>query len=302
MVSREEKLLWAYADLKGEARADAINAMWRRLMEEYQRIPLWPEGEAPGYDPAIPHQLPPSLVLFPVESPKPRGTVLVAPGGGYAIKAPFEGFAVAQRFNELGLNAAVLDYRVAPYRRMDALADAQRALRLLRYRAGEWGLDENHIGMGGFSAGGHLTGMAATHFDMGDPASSDPVERMTDRPDAAILCYGSFSQTTVPSGFGDSPFADGDRPQKIFMSPEKNLRYDGPPFFLWQTNGQDDPRHVLRLAVELTDRGIPFELHCFPMGNHGLGLADGENEAHVRIEHVMHWVELCAEWLESLGF
>ena len=140
MVSREEKLLWAYADLKGEARADAINAMWRRLMEEYQRIPLWPEGEAPGYDPAIPHQLPPSLVLFPVESPKPRGTVLVAPGGGYAIKAPFEGFAVAQRFNELGLNAAVLDYRVAPYRRMDALADAQRALRLLRYRAsdGDW--------------------------------------------------------------------------------------------------------------------------------------------------------------------
>jgi len=302
MVTREEKMLWAFENMQGEERCDAIKAMWCRLMEEYETIPLWPKGETPHYDPAIPDQLEPSIVLFRVESDRPRGTVLVAPGGGFAIKAPFEGFDVARRFNELGLNAAGLDYRLRRYTIRDAVGDAQRALRTLRCHAAEWGLDPDHIGMGGFSAGGMLTGMAATHFDGGDPDSDDPVERMTCRPDAAILCYGAFSSTTVPQSFVTSSFTDPEREEKIYMSPEKNLRHDGPPFFMWQTNMQDDPRHVLRLSIELTDRGIPFELHCFPMGNHGLALADGENEQRVRDPHIMHWIELCAEWLKSLGF
>lgn len=301
MVTHAEKMLWPYKEMRGEERNSAIKEMWCRLMDEYTSIPLWENG-APLYDPAITDQKAPSIVLMKADSPTPRGTVLVAAGGGYVIKSPFEAFTVAEKLVELGLNAAVLDYRIVPYTIRTSIGDAQRALRLMRLNAKEYGIDPDHIGMMGFSAGGHLTGMCATHFDAGDPYSDDPVERASSRPDAAILCYGSRSRTAVPGGFDQSPFSDQDREEKIYLSTEKNLRHDGPPFFLWQTNGQDDPRHIARLAIELTDRGIPFEMHCFPMGRHGMGLVNGDNEDNWNIPHVARWINLCVEWLESLGF
>jgi acetyl esterase/lipase len=169
--------------------------------------------------------------------------------------------------------------------------------------------------------------MAAVHYDQGDSDSPDPVERVSSRPDAAILGYGVFSQCSFPrtgkfmlfetksdkdeaelypeptgeSGL-ISTFNDAERKHKIYFSPEKNIREDSPPFFIWQTNVDDDPRHALKLATELTDRGIPFELHCFPDGHHGMGLCDGMMTSFQGNSHAAHWVELAVEWLEGQGF
>lgn len=108
--------------------------------------------------------------------------------------------------------------------------------------------------------------------------------------------------TALIVGGQNVPFNDQQLKHKLYFSPEKNIRIDTPPFFLWQTNEQDEPRFVLELAKELTDWGIPFELHCFSHGPHGLGLADGRGQPNPPIEHVMHWSNLAIEWLIDLGF
>jgi acetyl esterase/lipase len=188
-------------------------------------------------------------------------------------------------------------------------------------------LDADHIAVTGFSAGGLLASMGVVHYDWGDVNSSDPVERVSSRPNAAILGYGVFSQCgfpktgkfmlfetksdkdeaeMYPEPTGESglisTFNDAERKHKIYFSPEKNIREDSPPFFIWQTNVDDDPRHALKLAAELTDRGVPFELHCFPDGHHGMGLCDGAMTPFSGNSHAAHWVELAIEWLEGLGF
>jgi acetyl esterase/lipase len=99
-----------------------------------------------------------------------------------------------------------------------------------------------------------------------------------------------------------STFKDADRKHKVYFSPEKNIQPDSPPFFIWQTNQDDDPRQALMLAAELTDRGVPFELHCFPDGPHGMGLCDGKVLPYPGNSHAAHWIELAIEWLEEQGF
>ena len=145
-----------------------------------------------------------------------------------------------------------------------------------------------------------LSGNCATHYDAGDTAASDPVERFSCRPDAAVLGYGAFATVAFPAGIFADPFKDDDRSEKLYLAPEKNITCDTPPFFIWQTNS-DDPRNSFVLGAALTEAGVPFELHCFPDGVHGLALADGNNDLYMDIPHVAHWSGLCAEWLHGLG-
>jgi hypothetical protein len=129
----------------------------------------------------------------------------------------------------------------------------------------------------------------------------DIMEHFSCRPDAAVIGYGAISFTSFPSGFMKNPFIDKNKAEELYLAPEKNITIETPPFFIWQTNS-DDPRFSMYLAKELADYFIPFELHCFPDGIHGLALADGNNDLDEKIPHIMHWSTLCTEWLEGLGF
>src|SRR5437899_7694688 len=149
-----------------------------------ETVLLWPDG-APGALGREPEDKP-KLTLYPVPAARANGAaVVVCPGGGYrTLASDHEGKQVAEWLNTLGVSAFVLQYRVGPrYRHPAPLQDVQRALRLVRARARQFGVDAARVGVLGFSAGGHLASTAGTRFDDGDPQAPDPVERMGSRPD-----------------------------------------------------------------------------------------------------------------------
>lgn len=274
--------------------------LWNELMERFDKIWLW-EGETPGFDDRDQNQTRPHMVFIPAEGDKAeRGTILVAHGGGFETRTGCEGFHIADYFHKAGFAVAILTYRLKPYTRRDSIADMQRAIRLLRARREELRISDK-VAVMGFSAGGMLSGNCATHFDYGRPELEDYTERFSCRPDAAVIGYGAISFTSFPHGFMKNPFVDHNKAEELYLAPEKNITVQTPPFFIWQTNS-DDPRFSMYLAKELADYDIPFELHCFPGGIHGLALADGNNDLDQKFPHIMHWSTLCAEWLEELGF
>lgn len=184
------------------------------------------------------------------------------------------------------------------------MADMQRAIGLLRQWKEELGITSRMAVMG-FSAGGMLSSNCAAHFDLGNPEAEDPIERQSCRPDAAVLGYGAFAFAGLSGGFFEDPFGNttrnpfvANREELYYFAPEGNITRQTPPFFIWQTNS-DDPRHSFTLGQVLTTMGIPFEMHLFPQGVHGLALADGSNNLAMNIPHVSRWASLCAEWLRE---
>jgi len=259
-------------------------------------VNLWP-GPAPRPD-GVTSGVEPFIVPRTVRG-RPRGAVVVCPGGGYGGLAEHEGFPIAQWLNEAGIGAFVLRYRHSPHRHPVPLMDAQRAIRLVRARAKEWNVKPNRVGILGFSAGGHLTATAATHFAPGRAAAKDPVERQSCRPDAAILCYAVITFMRG-SNKGTQLNLLGRKPAKglvRLLSNDLQVTPRTPPAFLWHTS--DDPvvpvENSLIFAEALSRNKVPFELHVFPHGAHGLGLAPGNPV-------VGQWPALCAKWLVGLGF
>lgn len=229
----------------------------------------------------------PTLTLFRAPGTNANGTaVLICPGGAYNILAfDKEGTEVAQWLNSLGVTAAVLKYRV-PRRDKDAphaapLQDAQRALRLLRQHAAEWGVAPQRVGVLGFSAGGHLAVMTATHWDETSYPKQDAADELGCRPDFVIPIY--------PAYLGDEK-AIGP------LSPLVRVTRQTPPAFLAVTH--DDQLRGVNAAlfyIELKRAGVPAELHIFTKGGHGYGLRPSENP-------VSHWPERCADWLRASGW
>lgn len=274
--------------------------LWDDLMERFDKIYLWDQG-APGFDERDVRQSQPYMVFVPpADSRNKRGTIIVAHGGGFETRTGCEGFHVAEYFNRAGFAVAILSYRLKPYSRRDAMADMQRAIRLLRARKEELCVTDR-VAVMGFSAGGMLSGNCATHFDYGNALAEDLTERFSCRPDAAVVGYGAISFASFPVGFMKNPLIEPNKEEELYLATEKNITSQTPPFFIWQTNS-DDPRFSMYLAKELADYQIPFELHCFPGGVHGLALADGNNDLDQRHPHIMNWSALCVEWLEELGF
>lgn len=229
----------------------------------------------------------------------PTAAVVVCPGGGYGNRAGHEGEPIAIWLGSLGISAAVLRYRVAPYRAPAPQLDALRAIRYVRSRAVEWNVDPARIGILGFSAGGHLACSASNLGDDGNCSADDPVERHSSRVQAATLCYpvivtGEFAHE------GSRTNLLGDEPSEELLarySGEKMVHAQTPPTFIWHT--ADDPvvpvENALLYALALRRHGIPHELHVFESGKHGLGLAQAHPEAYI-------WTELCAVWLRKQGF
>jgi len=279
---------------------------WNRAVKRFNVMPLWPQGETPNWDDRDPLQIEPSVIFVPAQNTaEKRGTIIVACGGGFESRTGCEGFNVARYFADAGFNTAILTYRLKPYSRKDCLDDMQRAIRLIRNKKDELNVTDKIVCMG-FSAGGMLSGNAATRFDYGHKDSEDPIERESCRPDGAVIGYGAFAFAGLPGGFFVDPFSDkirnpffATKDELIYYSPEVSISRETPPMFIWQTNS-DDPRNSFTLGQALTAIGIPFEMHLFPEGVHGLALADGHNDLASDIPQVHKWAELCTGWLNNI--
>ncbi|QAY68218.1 alpha/beta hydrolase [Paenibacillus protaetiae] len=265
-------------------------------MNTVESVVLWPEGHPLAPGPAEGQVM---LTPYLLPSHKPLAAVIVLPGGGYARRAEHEGKPIAEWLNRTGIHSFVLDYRVAPNRHPLPLADAQRAIRYVRCHAEQYGVDPERVGIVGFSAGGHLASTAGTHFDLGDAASGDPVERYSSRPDLMVLGYPVISFGEFRHNGSKANLIGEDAPDELvqLLSNDKQVTPQTPPAFLWHTedDGAVPVENSLLFAAALRRNGVPHEVHVFESGRHGLGLAEGEPETYM-------WPLLCANWLRRRGF
>jgi acetyl esterase/lipase len=262
--------------------------------------PLWPEG-APGAKGTQPEDIP-SIQFYQAPADKAKGSaVVVCPGGGYRALAPHEGHDIAVWLNSIGVTAVVLKYRLAPkYGHPAPMQDVLRAIRTVRAKAAEWKIDPARIGIMGFSAGGHLASTAATHFDSGDPNATDPIEKQSSRPDLLILGYPVVTMAQLSTHSGSRQNLLGKEPSQELvdlMSNEKQVTEKTPPTFFFHTE-DDKPVPVensLLFAAALRRAKVPYELHIYQTGRHGVGLAQ-DNPA------LNTWPKLLENWLRSHGF
>jgi acetyl esterase/lipase len=231
----------------------------------------------------------PTLTVYRPERAKDTGAaVVICPGGGYHILAwDLEGVEVATWLNKLGVTGIVLKYRVprppgSPKAKppVGPLQDAQRALSLVRSKAKEWNLDPKRIGILGFSAGGHLTAAAATNFDKRAYSPVDKIDKVSCRPDFAVLVYPAY--LTAP---------DKDR-----LASDIRVRKECPPMFF--AHAGDDgvtAENSVRMYLALKQAGVTAELHVYASGGHGFGLRPSKHPCST-------WPKRCAGWLRAQGF
>lgn len=283
--------------------------------DEPRALPLWPNG-APGVtgsdagDKNHAGDVPTLTPYLPQKSHATGAAVVVCPGGGYGFLATdHEGKEVAEWLNRHGVAAFVLKYRLAPkYHHPAPLDDAQRAIRTVRARAEEWGVDPKRVAILGFSAGGHLASTAATHFDAGKPDAADPIDRQSSRPDLAILIYPVISLGNEYGHAGSRRNLLGENPSSdavTGLSNETQVTRDTPPTFLAHTNEDSGvvPENSIMFALALRRAGVPVELHLFEKGKHGLGLGTGWAEGKIDPEPSFQaWPPLCETWLRNHHF
>ena len=270
--------------------------------EVKEAVPLWPEG-APGALGKEDKDIPAVTPYLP-EPDKATGAALVVfPGGGYGGLAQHEGNDYALWFNQHGITAFVVKYRLGSngYRHPALLHDAARALRLVRARAGEWKIDPKRVGIIGSSAGGHLASTLLTHFDAGKPDDADIIERQSSRPDIGILCYPVITMgEQTHQGSKNNLLGKDPSPELVrLLSNELQVTPETPPCFLFHTfeDTAVPVENSLRFAAALRKAGVPFDLHIYQKGRHGIGLGDKPPFAHIH-----PWANDCLFWLKERGF
>ncbi|MCX8107467.1 MAG: alpha/beta hydrolase [Verrucomicrobiae bacterium] len=274
--------------------------MYKRQV--YGPVLLWPDG-APGALGAQDQDKPTLTPYLPESGSIPRPAVVICPGGAYAGLAQHEGRDYALWLNSHGIAGFVLKYRLGAhgYRHPAMLQDAARAVRLVRAKSSEWGVDPDRVGIMGSSAGGHLASTLLTHFDKGDPDASDQVERYSSRPDIGILCYpvitmGKYThEGSRRNLLGDNPSSELVR----LLSNELQVTSQTPPCFIWHTYEDEGVpiENSLEFAAALRRAGVPFDLHIYEKGRHGIGLADRPP-----FTNPHPWAEDCLFWMKSRGF
>ena len=269
----------------------------------------------------------PSVVVYPAPEGKNTGAaIVICPGGGYGGLAGHEGKPVADWANSIGVTGVVLRYRLGPkYHHPAMQLDVNRAIRLVRQHAAEWGVDPKRVGVLGFSAGGHEASTAATHFDAGK-SDGDDVDKQPCRPDVAILIYPVITMTDPfthkgsrsnllgkPTGPAEPAGAKGtesktdgapavdpnggyDPALVELMSNELRVTKDTPPTFL--VHSSDDNavpiENSFLFAAALAKHGVPFTFVSFKTGAHGFGMG--------RPPETIAWPAQCATWLDGQGF
>jgi acetyl esterase/lipase len=284
------------------------------LLAQNQIIPLWQSdppnyqetGEVTIWDTADivrvrNVQKPDIAVYLPSKKNATGEAVVICPGGGYSILAyDWEGSDIARWLNSRGIAAFVLKYRlpgsasnIVAYK--SPLLDAQRAMRMVRSNAEKWNIDPGKIGIMGFSAGGHLASTLSTHYDAGDPASADPVEQVSCRPDFSVLVYPviSFTEEFQHSGSRINLLGeDADKDLVRDYSNELQVTEDTPPAIL--IHSDDDKAVPVENSIvyfeALRANDVPSELHIYPYGGHGYSLAIGQGHLSTWPDRVIDWI------------
>ncbi|UCG59824.1 MAG: alpha/beta hydrolase [Phycisphaerales bacterium] len=264
---------------------------------------LWPQG-APGAEGDQEGDKPSLTIYLPSKDKSTGAAVVICPGGGYGFLAmDHEGHQVARWLNSFGVAGFILKYRHrrsgAGYGHPAPLQDAQRAVRTVRGRAKEWGVDPGRIGILGFSAGGHLASSAGTHFHKRYGGAADPIDRVSCRPDFMILLYPVISLTEWFTHTGSRRNLLGKDPDRKLvksLSNEKRVTPETPPTFLVHTYEDKGvpAENSLYFYLALRKAKVPAEMHIFQKGRHGFGLGSNSGP-------VSRWPDLCADWMRGLG-
>ena len=266
---------------------------------------LWPDGP-PGAGGEKDGDLP-KLIMTRVVAELPTAAVVILPGGGYHGHAiGHEGYQFAEWFTEMGIQSAICTYRLRGkgnegkgYGHPRPMQDAQRAIQTLRAKSKELNIDPKRIGVIGFSAGGHLCSTVSTHFLAGEPSAKDPVARVSSRPDFSILCYPVIAFDKPYTHRGSQQNLIGVNPDPVLieaLSNERQVTSETPPTFLFHT-AEDKVVPVensLQYYLALQKNGVLSELHVFPKGRHGVGLAR-------QLPGASQWPGLCKDWLKRIG-
>ncbi|MEO7299525.1 MAG: alpha/beta hydrolase [Verrucomicrobiota bacterium] len=269
-------------------------------------LPLWPDG-APGALGKEEKDIPTLTAFLPKPESAGGAAMVICPGGGYGGLAAHEGEAYAMFLRDHGVAGFVLKYRLgsAGYRHPVMLQDVSRAVRLVRAHASEWKLDSKKIGVMGSSAGGHLASTLLTHFDSGKPDSLDPIEKQSSRPDLGILCYPVITMgEKTHGGSRKNLLGENPSPELIAeLSNEEHVTKDTPPCFLFHTT--EDPavpvENSLAFAGALRKAGVPFDLHIYEKGPHGMGLGFRVYSPY-EPEKLHPWTKDCLFWLKQHDF
>jgi acetyl esterase/lipase len=275
----------------------------RAEVQPTNSFPLWPNG-APGALGTAEKDIPTLTPFFPDPAKATGAAIVVCPGGGYQHLAPHEGRDYARWLNEYGITAFVLKYRLGSdgYHHPAMLQDAARSLRLVRTRSADWKLNPKRIGIIGSSAGGHLASTLLTHFDAGRPDAEDPIERESSRPDLGILCYAVITMESATHG-GSKASLLGPNPSPELvteLSNELHVTPNTPPCFVWSTEEDKTVpvENSLQFAEALRKAGVPFDLHIYQKGGHGMGLGSQQWDSTKRHP----WTADLAFWLKEQGW
>lgn len=282
-----------------------------------QIINLWPEGhpnyqkttevETQTYDDILRIenvQNPAMEVFLPTKRYSTSKAIIICPGGGYSRLAyDLEGTDIAKWFNSKGIAAFVLKYRLpnpdlGNEGHTIPLQDAQRAIRLVRYHAKKWGISENQIGIMGFSAGGHLAATLGTHFNAIVSAISDDVDSLSARPNFMALIYPVITMQSEYTHKGSRTNLIGEKPNQELIDYYSNeLHADSnipATFIVHASDDQSVPVMNSVLFFQALEKvGVSVEMHIYPEGGHGFGLAIGQS-------HLQTWIERLGEWLNQL--
>jgi acetyl esterase/lipase len=274
-----------------------------KAAESHQVELLWPNG-APGAKGTADGDKP-SLTIYLPEKEKATGAaVVIFPGGGYGYLAmDHEGHQIAQWLNSIGVAGFIVKYRHrnsgAGYGHPAPIQDAQRAIRMVRSRAKEWGVDPGRIGIIGFSAGGHLASTAGTHFNTRYSEPVDEIDRSSARPDFIILMYPVISFTEWYTHKGSMVNLLGKNPDKDLMeslSNEKQVTSETPPTFLVHADDDDvvPSENSIAFYLALRRAKVPAEMHIYEKGGHGFGPGVGKGAC-------SSWMVRCADWMKGRG-
>ena len=282
-------------------------------------LPLWPEGKIPNYQNKgetekieskeiirISNVQTPNITVYlPAKKSATGQAVIICPGGGYSyLSYDWEGIDPARLFNAKGIAAIVLKYRlpnsksnITPH--LSPLMDAKRAMRMVRFYAGKWGIKKDQVGIMGFSAGGHLVSTLGTHFDSGDPQSQDSVEQLSSRPDFMVLVYPVISMTKKIMHAGSKNNLVGEKADsslaKLYSNELQVTKNTPPTILIHATDDKLVPvENSLLFYQALKDNNVPAEMHIYPKGGHGFGLAVGQG-------YLETWTDRCVEWMRGLN-
>lgn len=270
-----------------------------------QRIFLYPSAEEvmhKGYD-----TIAPFIDYYPSSNPSGHKTaVIICPGGAYTNLAwDKEGILVSRFFNNNGIDAFVLKYRLnngnqEGHRYPAQYNDLTTAIRIVRSRAAEWHIDPDKTGVMGFSAGGHLASTAATILQKANPDAANPLERLSSRPSFAILIYPVITMDTIYAHRYSREMLLGKTPDEALvtaLSTEKRVTADTPPIFL--VHADDDravpPQNSILFYEALKKYNVPASMFIYDHGGHGFGMAPTDSVLN-------QWPALCVQWLQRQGF